>query len=218
MRVKCCGEYTTRRSRWTARCKKVTVQVATLIDTYQGCAADMDGHALLQRAQGGVGVVQREVSRHRQAARSHGDAQRAAAVGRSAAITSASGRPRTSIQPASQAASAISRRAACPCASVEARAGAGPHGAMGAGHGLDLDFVLMHHHHGALGLLTHHVTGAERAHGALGGLDQEGAARVGRHGHGDGAVQQAHLAIGGREVQVHRLRASSNSWLPSDST
>lgn len=74
---------------------------------------------------------------------------------------------------------------------------------MGAGHGLDLDFVLMHHHHGALGLLTHHVTGAERAHGALGGLDQEGAARVGRHGHGDGAVQQAHLAIGGREVQVH---------------
>ena len=164
----------------------------------------MDGHALLQRAQGGVGVVQREVSRHRQAARSHGDAQRAAAVG-AQRRDHLGQRPAAHVDPASLPGGFGHQFGArrVHAQGVEARAGAGPHGAMGAGHGLDLDFVLMHHHHGALGLLTHHVTGAERAHGALGGLDQEGAARVGRHGHGDCAVQQAHLAIGGREVQVH---------------
>ncbi|MCY1531303.1 hypothetical protein D9M68_665240 [compost metagenome] len=73
---------------------------------------------------------------------------------------------------------------------------------MGAGHGFDLDFVFMHHHDRALGLLPHHVARAQRPDRAFGRLDEEGAARVGGDRNGNGAIQQADLPVGGREVEI----------------
>ncbi|KAG1180795.1 hypothetical protein G6F35_016107 [Rhizopus arrhizus] len=63
--------------------------------------------------------------------------------------------------------------------------------------------MFVHHDDGALRLLADHVTGAQGAHGALGGLHQERAARIGGDGYGHGAIQQADLAVGGREIQIN---------------
>ena len=117
MRVKCCGEYTTRRSRWTARCKKVTVQVATLIDTYQGCSGGY-GWACSPAASAGRRRCRPTGSVPTPAGRPQPWRCAASRCGRGAAPRSprpAVGRARRSSQLPRRLRPSV-RRAACPCA------------------------------------------------------------------------------------------------------
>ncbi|KAG1435828.1 hypothetical protein G6F57_020945 [Rhizopus arrhizus] len=144
------------------------------------------------------------MARHRQAASRHGQAQRAGAIGpqrgnhfgqRAAAGVDPAGFPGRLGHELGAGGIHAGR--------VETGAGAGAHGTVGARHGLHFHFMIVHHDDGALRLLADHVTGAQGAHGALGGLHQERAARIGGDGYGHGAIQQADLAVGGREIQIN---------------